>query len=73
MKKILFSVAVVSIASVVGLNLNLNTQKSAENLLVLANTEALAQNEGGGRQCYMDYPYISCSVFQVTYNCYCNI
>jgi len=45
MKKILVSVAAISIVTVAALNLNLNMQKDAANLLTLANTEALATPE----------------------------
>jgi len=48
MKKIILGIAVLAIAGVVALNVNLGTKKSGEvSLLALANIEALAQNEGG--------------------------
>jgi len=45
MKKILFSVAAMSIVALLAFNLNLNTQKDAANLLTLENAEALAETE----------------------------
>lgn len=68
MKKIILGIAVLAIAGVVALNVNLGTKKSGEvSLLALANIEALADGEGsgcengcvdggGGCYCYMWYP-----------------
>jgi len=53
MKKILVSVAVVSIVAVAAFNLNLNIQKHSDSLLSLAHTEALASGESGNSvKCY---------------------
>lgn len=58
MKKMLFSVAVLSIVAVAALNLNLNAQKHSDSLLTLANSEALASGESGSYLfCYKTLQY----------------
>jgi hypothetical protein len=52
MKKIIFGIAVLAIAGIVALNVNLGAKKSGEvSLLALANIEALANGEEGGITC----------------------
>jgi hypothetical protein len=69
MKKIILGIAVLAIAGVVALNVNLGTKKSGEvSLLALANIEALANDENGGIS-WICSTYTS-DVYEVTQECY---
>ncbi|MEA4840244.1 MAG: NVEALA domain-containing protein [Bacteroidales bacterium] len=53
MKKTFASFAIMSIVAVIAFNLNLNTKNDINNVLTLANTEALASGEGDDEYLYL--------------------
>lgn len=58
-KKIVGSIAVLAVVAVTAFNINKNKESAVSNL-VLANIEALANNEDGeGRKCIQDSKYIN--------------
>ena len=53
MKKLYGIIAIAAIAAAAGWNFSQSQNKMELNDLALANVEALARNEGGGKTCYI--------------------
>lgn len=71
MKNIICFVLIIVLAVFTGYNVcrSDNTFRMSE--LTLANVEALAEGEGGSKQCFWTIDYLICSPYGVGEPCYC--